>query len=159
MPQPTAKILAAPLAALHARRRIVILASLAVVWVAGTLGTARAEPLKLEDAAQEAVGVHAMATAAHLCGFMNESDLNRVRIRMDRVHATQLDKSDRETYLILRTSDSFRNRVYRRALSQAHAGCTADLRQMWSEVHASLVFADIANQDKHADLAPPPVAH
>ncbi len=159
MSAPVTKILTAPLAAWHARRRIVILVSLAVVWVAGTLSTARAEPLRLEDAAQEAVGVHAMATAAHLCGFMNESDLNRVRIRMDRVHAAQLDKSDRETYLILRTSDSFRNRVYSRALSQAHAGCSTDLRQMWSEVHASLVFADVANQDKHAELAPPPVAN
>lgn len=155
----TTKILALPLAALRARRRMVILASLAVIWVVGTVSTARAEPLRLEAAAQEAVGVHAVATAAHLCGFMNESDLNRVRIRMDRVHGVQLEKTDRETYLILRTSDSFRNRVYSQALRQAHAGCTADLRQMWSEVHASLVFADIASQDKHAELSPAPAAN
>jgi hypothetical protein len=127
---------------------------LGLALLAVTATALRAEPLKLGAAVSEAVGVHGMATAARLCGFMTESDLNRVRMRMDRVHAAQLDTDERETYLILRSSDGFRNQVFSKALGTAQTGCTAELRQTWSEVHASLVFADIAAQDNRAGVAP-----
>jgi hypothetical protein len=134
--------------------RTLVTGFLGLVLMAGAVTAVRAEPLKLGAAVGEAVGVHGMATAARLCGFMTESDLNRVRMRMDRVHAAQLGTDERETYLILRSSDGFRNQVFSKALSTAQTGCTAELRQTWSEVHASLVFADIAAQDNRAGVAP-----
>ena len=102
---------------------------------------------------EEAVAVHGMATAARICGFMTEGDLNRVRARMDDVHTHKLNREDRESYLIMRTSDSFRNYVYAQALNKAQAGCNAELRAAWSEVHASLIFADIMAQDAVADAS------
>ena len=134
--------------------RALLAGAFGLVLLASAATTVRAEPLKLGAAVGEAVGVHGMATAARLCGFMTESDLNRVRMRMDRVHAAQLAADERETYLILRSSDGFRNQVFSKALGTAQTGCTAELRQTWSEVHASLVFADIAAQDNRAGVVP-----
>lgn len=134
--------------------RALLAGAFGLVLLASAATTVRAEPLKLGAAVGEAVGVHGMATAARLCGFMTESDLNRVRMRMDRVHAAQLGADERETYLILRSSDGFRNQVFSKALGTAQTGCTAELRQTWSEVHASLVFADIAAQDNRAGVVP-----
>jgi hypothetical protein len=134
--------------------RALLAGAFGLVLLASAATAVRAEPLKLGAAVGEAVGVHGMATAARLCGFMTESDLNRVRMRMDRVHAAQLGADERESYLILRSSDGFRNQVFSKALGTAQSGCTAELRQTWSEVHASLVFADIAAQDNRAGVVP-----
>ena len=98
--------------------------------------------------------MHGLATASRLCGFMNEADLNRVRMRMDRVHTSQLGERDRDTYMIMRSSDNFRNYVYARALGKVQTGCADELRSAWGEVNASLVLADIRSQDLRAEAAP-----
>ena len=50
----------------------------------------QAQNTSVQTAVSEAIAVHGMATASRICGFMTEAELNRVRMRMDRVHATQL---------------------------------------------------------------------
>jgi hypothetical protein len=112
-----------------------------------------AQTLSVDSAVSEAIAVHGMATASRLCGFMNEADLNRVRMRMDRVHTSQLAARERDTYLIMRSSDNFRNYVYAKALTKVQAGCPEELRSAWSEVNASLVFADMKSQDLRAEVS------
>jgi hypothetical protein len=78
------------------------------------------------------------------------AQLNRAIARMDTVHSRHLNQGDLETYLILRGSDSFRNRVFASALDRVRAGCGLELTQLWRDMAASLMFADILSQD---DLA------
>jgi hypothetical protein len=131
----------------------------AAICLGGTLvmtaPLAAAQSLTVDAAVSEAIAVHGMATASRLCGFMNEADLNRVRMRMDRVHTSQLAARDRDTYLIMRSSDNFRNYVYAKALTKVQAGCPEELRSAWGEVNASLVFADMTSQDLRADASSP----
>ena len=91
----------------------------------------------------EAAAVHALATAARLCNLISEPELTRALSRMDRVHASQLSPRDQETYLILRTSDSFRNSVFAAALRRARTGCGGELAASWRDVESTLVSADL----------------
>ena len=106
-------------------------------------GAARADERAVREAVQEAVAIHAIATAARLCNLITESDLTRAGNRMDRVHAGQLPREQHESYLILRGSDSFRNMVFASALQRAQAGCVGDLGAVWRDVESSLVMADL----------------
>jgi hypothetical protein len=132
---------------------LLLLASTLLLGTSSCL--AQTSPLK--SAISEAIAVHAMATASRICGFIAEVDLNRMRMRMDRVHASELGRPDQETYLIMRASDSFKDYVYTNAMHKVQSGCTAELRTAWNELNASLVFAEITSQDVLADAATPSV--
>ncbi|MBI2772044.1 MAG: hypothetical protein HYX47_20665 [Burkholderiales bacterium] len=104
---------------------------------------AQAQEQGVRDAVQEAVAVHSIATAARLCNLISESDLTRATSRMDRVHAGQLDSAAQETYLIMRSGESFRNMVFASALRRAQGGCAGELAATWRDVESSLVTADL----------------
>lgn len=132
------------------------------VWVIALLtmaaGAARAEDRPVRDAVDEAVSVHAIATAARLCKLITETDLTRAVNRMDRVHAMQLVAADQETYLILRSSDSFRNMVFASALRRAQGGCSPELAAVWRDVESTLVTADLNPPNLLADSGRRPSA-
>jgi hypothetical protein len=106
---------------------------------------AQAQNRPVGPAIEEAEAVHSIATAARLCSLISESELTRATTRMDRVHRAQLSGTDQETYLILRTSDSFRNMVFASALRRAQAGCAGELAAVWHDVESTLVTADLAS--------------
>jgi hypothetical protein len=108
-------------------------------------GAAQAQQSPAQAAIDEAVSVHAIATAARLCNLISETDLMLATNRMDRVHAGQLATADQETYLILRGSDSFRNMVFAAALRRAQGGCAGELSAVWRDVNSTLISADLAN--------------
>ena len=118
-----------------------------VAWMVALLicavGAARAGERPVHEAAEEAVAVHAIATAARLCKLISETDLTHAANRMDRVHSAQLSQPDQETYRILRSSDSFRNLVFSSALQRAQAGCAGELAAVWRDVQSTLVTADL----------------
>lgn len=97
----------------------------------------------VRQAVEEAVSVHAIATAARLCNLISEGELTRATSRMTRVHTAQLGQQDQETYLILRSSESFRNMVFATALRRAQGSCTGDLAAVWRDVESTLVSADL----------------
>lgn len=103
----------------------------------------RAADGTVRQAVEEAVSVHAIATAARLCNLISEGDLNRATSRMTRVHTAQLAPLDQETYLILRSSESFRNMVFATALRRAQGNCAGDLAATWRDVESTLVSADL----------------
>jgi hypothetical protein len=105
-------------------------------------GHASAQETPVSGMLDEAVAVHSIATAARLCNVITESELTRSVNRLDRVHTAQLDARGRETYLIMRGSDSFRNMVFASALRRAQAGCQTEVPVVWRDIHASLVMAD-----------------
>ena len=106
------------------------------------VATAHAQQNPARAAADEAVSVHSIVTAARLCNLITETDLVRATNRMDRVHAAQLAPADQETYLILRGSESFRNMVFSSALRRAQAGC-AEVTAVWRDIDSTLVAADL----------------
>ncbi len=122
------------------RKTATLSAAAAILLIAGAV---QAQEAPVRNAVDEAASVHAIATAARLCNLISEGDLNRAASRMDRVHAAQLPRADQETYLILRTSDSFRNTVFSSALRRAKNGCGSDLAATWRDVESSLVTADL----------------
>jgi hypothetical protein len=135
------------------------LAAVAATALALGAAPARADETAVRAAMEEAAAVHAIATAARLCTLITETELRHSLSRMDRVHAAQLDTRDRETYLILRGSDSFRDRVFASALRRAQGGgCQADLPVVWRDIHASLVMADAAASNRLADAGGAPTA-
>ena len=104
---------------------------------------AQAQDAHVRTAVEEAASVHSIATAARLCNLISDSDLARATSRMDRVHAGQLDSNGQETYLIVRSGESFRNMVFASALRRAQAGCGGELAATWRDVESSLITADL----------------
>ncbi len=108
----------------------------------------------VRPAIEEAVSVHAIATAARLCSQISETELNRAANRMDQVHTARLDEKDRETYLILRGSSGFRNTVFASALRRFQGGCSPEVGATWRDVDASLVFANAMARESLAGVLP-----
>jgi len=133
----------------HRAKRFALALSFASL---GAIMHAQAQTAPVSAAVTEAGTVHSIATAARLCGFLSETELNRVRMRLDRVHTAPLSEQDRETYLIMRSSDNFRNYVYARALNKVQTGCSADLRNTWSDLQASIPSLDTPAAQMHASL-------
>jgi len=112
---------------------------------------AQAQEGTARGAAEEAVAVHSIATAARLCNLISESDLRLAANRMDRVHASQLPEAEQETYRILRGSESFRNMVFASALRRAQGGCSGELQAVWRDVESTLVSADLRSGNTLAE--------
>ncbi|KPF68740.1 hypothetical protein IP84_08945 [beta proteobacterium AAP99] len=91
----------------------------------------------------EAASIHTFATAARLCGSISERELVLAQNRMDRIHAVDMSAGQRETYLVLRASNSFKETVLARAVEHVRRGCGQDLAETWRDLSVSLAQADV----------------
>lgn len=122
-----------------------ILIGLAVGALAGLAPTlARADDAVLvQTRIAEAASIHTFATAARLCGSISERELVLAQNRMDRIHAVDMSAGQRETYLVLRASNSFKETVLARAVEHVRRGCGQDLAETWRDLSVSLAQADV----------------
>lgn len=122
-----------------------ILLGLAVGALAGLVPTlAQANDAALvQTRIAEAASIHTFATAARLCGSISERELVLAQNRMDRIHAVDMNASQRETYLVLRASNSFKETVLARAVEHVRRGCGQDLAETWRDLSVSLAQADV----------------
>lgn len=122
-----------------------ILIGLAVGALAGLVPTlAQANDAALvQTRIAEAASIHTFATAARLCGSISERELVLAQNRMDRIHAVDMNASQRETYLVLRASNSFKETVLARAVEHVRRGCGQDLAETWRDLSVSLAQADV----------------
>jgi hypothetical protein len=122
-----------------------ILIGLAVGALAGLAPTlAQANDAALvQTRIAEAASIHTFATAARLCGSISERELVLAQNRMDRIHAVDMSASERETYLVLRASNSFKETVLARAVEHVRRGCGQDLAETWRDLSVSLAQADV----------------
>lgn len=135
------------------RTAAVVLGALALLGAASGAHAQSVQSGAVRSAVEEAASVHAIATAARLCNAISESELARAANRLDQVHASQLNDTDRETYLIVRGSVAFRNSVFAAALRRVQGGCTSEVGAVWRDVDASLVFASATSRETLASAS------